>query len=204
MLAGVYFPAGLVVGLVVVASELTGLPVSTFTRDPAQVTQSSPYVGFLSNLGILLWCASAAVCFLAFGLLRTRPGETTAAGFFLASALLSTWLLLDDLFLLHEEFLWRQLGLGERKIFAGYGLLVLLYLAYYRRVIIRDSNGLLLLLALGWFALAMVFDRVRHHQPDLNQLLEDAPKFFGLATWLAYFGRTCFQHLRLPPREPVT
>src|SRR4051794_8451669 len=48
-------------------SSFTRQPFSYFTRDPASITHSKFYIGLLSNLGIMLWTATATIClFVAF------------------------------------------------------------------------------------------------------------------------------------------
>jgi hypothetical protein len=39
-----------------------GVPVDELTRDPAAVMRIPYYIGLLSNWGIMLWSAAAAIC----------------------------------------------------------------------------------------------------------------------------------------------
>ena len=38
------------------------IPVGDLTRDPANILGCSPHIGFLSQLGIFFWSASATIC----------------------------------------------------------------------------------------------------------------------------------------------
>ena len=61
-------------GLCVLAwiSSTTGVPVSNLTRDPLAVMGAPVYTGLLSNLGILLWCATAAITLFGAAVLGKR------------------------------------------------------------------------------------------------------------------------------------
>lgn len=62
-------PAALLLLLVASGCYILDLPVSRFTRDPLAITEGHPLYGFVSNVGAILWSASAAFCFLAYVLL---------------------------------------------------------------------------------------------------------------------------------------
>lgn len=186
-----YLPTGLVLLAVFLASLYTDTPVAMFTRDPADITRTSPFLGVISNIGILLWCATATICFFSAIILKGGSSRHLAC-FFLLAGILTGILLLDDLFLLHERvytqfFHWRQ-----RYILLTYILLVLGYLLRFRDIILR-SNYLTLLLALGFFALSEGMDVLSVLWKDFlpfHHLYEDGFKLFGLSSWLAYFGHT--------------
>jgi hypothetical protein len=82
------------------------------TRDIAAIAKIHPLSGFLSNLGILLWCAAASICsFAAMTLRKIKPRDIF--WFLLSSAVLSAYLMFDDLFQFHEELAPTYLGLNE-------------------------------------------------------------------------------------------
>ena len=114
--------------------------------------------GIISDLGIILWCASASVCFFAaITLHNSRPGEKTRFLFY--SAFLTAYLLFDDFFQLHEVFFPRYLGLDEKVIIAILGVTVISYLIAFKHVIFQ-TNYIFLLLALGFLGTAAAADGV--------------------------------------------
>lgn len=73
----IYIPIIVLLVLIVLVSLKTGIPVGTFTRDaavtagkagltPSIALQINPFLGLISNLGILLWCICASICFFVF------------------------------------------------------------------------------------------------------------------------------------------
>ncbi|MDQ5825595.1 MAG: hypothetical protein M3441_15490 [Chloroflexota bacterium] len=197
----VYAPALLVLMAVFASSLKSGIPVSYFLRDAAGTLQVPSYVGLVSNLGALLWCAGAAVCFFGSVLLRkVGAGEEARewSSFFLAAGLVTTVLLIDDLFMLHEnvsEVYWR---FGEKTIFALYGGMFLLFLARFWKKL-ATTDFLVFLLACGLLGMSVLFDQWNEpfgdNVPAMRLLLEDGAKLLGILTWLLYFARTCLAQL---------
>jgi hypothetical protein len=155
----------------------------------------------VSDLGALLWCAGAAVCFFGSALLRKAgTGNETRewSSFFLAAGLVTTVLLIDDLFMLHENVSQVHWRLGEKTIFALYGGMFLLFLArFWKRIASTDS--LVFLLACGLLGMSVLFDQWNEpfgdNVPAMRLLLEDGAKLLGILTWLLYFARTCLAQL---------
>jgi hypothetical protein len=189
LLLWLYLPAGLLLLAVLWTSLRTGVPLAMFTRDPADITHTSPFLGVVSNVCILLWCASAAICLFSF-LIFWKKGSKSTAVFFLMAGLLTTLLMLDDLFLLHERIFPQYLHWRQRYIYLGYVSMVFAYLVAFRKVIFKN-NFLLLALALGFFFLSVVVDGIAAKMEDfipLYHLYEDGFKLFGITGWLGYFG----------------
>src|SRR5262245_7279077 len=80
-----------------------GISLLWMMRDPADLANLHPLTGFISNLGILFWSASAAVCVFAWRVLRPSDGPAEFSTFLLCSAVFTTILMMDDLFQLHES-----------------------------------------------------------------------------------------------------
>lgn len=176
--------------LTAIGSVLTDIPVGDFTRDPAYLGDLSPFSGYISNLGALCWCAGAVVCLTGWALLSKQKTQPQLALFFLLAGLYTILLMLDDLFLLHEEIFPMFLPFGEKLIITGYGLLLISGL-YYFRTIILSSKFSFLVLALGFFAMSVGIDFVQDEIELLvgnwRILFEDGFKFLGIVCWLAYF-----------------
>jgi hypothetical protein len=74
-----------------------------FTQDPASIMDTPFYLGFFSYIGILFWCAAATLCFFTRILLHDEdPAQKRKRQFLLYSGLVSSLLMFDDLFLMHE------------------------------------------------------------------------------------------------------
>ena len=67
-----YLPAVMGLVLVALASLYLDISVVDLTRDIAVVAGVHPLTGMVSNIGILLWCAAAAICLFSSSVLRHR------------------------------------------------------------------------------------------------------------------------------------
>ncbi|MGE4492216.1 MAG: hypothetical protein AB7E65_07180 [Syntrophotalea sp.] len=199
LLLGLYVPTGLLMLATLAVSLHTGIPLAMFTRDPADITETSPFLGVVSNICILLWCATASICLFSH-LGVKKKGHKDLAMFLLVSGLFTGMLLLDDLFLLHERVLPGYLHWRQRYIYLGYMTITLGYLAGFRKIIFRTDH-LLLVLALGFFFLSVAVDCIAArwgHLIPVYHLFEDGFKLFGIVSWLGYFANTSLQWLARP------
>ena len=183
----VYVPTLMVLGTVAFLSLKFDIPVPFFTRDPLSIVEAPFYFGFLSNMGILLWCSCAAICFFSFGLLRRNTTNREITSFCLSSAVVTSFLLMDDLFLFHEVVFPQYLNIDERIVFLAYGIMFMSFLLRFRTVIIR-TDLILLFFAVGFFVLSLLLD---HLDLDITgyYLFEDGFKLFGIVSWTTYFTR---------------
>lgn len=184
-----YAPAfAAILGMIWIASA-ADVPVAQFTRDPAAVMNGPFYAGALSNVGILMWCAAAAICFFGASLLQGKFERKAESRFLLTSALFTCLLLVDDLFMLHDLVLPEYLQVRERYVILTYGLLMLGYLVGFRRLILR-TEWLVLCLAGCFFAGSIVVDKLPEDLLPMHHVFEDGFKFLGIVTWMLYLGRT--------------
>ena len=184
-------------GLCVLAwiSSTIGVPVSDFTRDPVAVMRAPFYTGLLSNLGILLWCATAAITLFGAAVLDKRGQRREWVLFLRWSGLVTTVLLFDDLFLFHERVFPEFLNIREGYVLLCYGLLMLVYLGIFHREILQ-TEFLALVLAGGFFAGSILVDRLPENWMPWHHLVEDGSKFLGIVTWFLYFSRTTTSLIR--------
>lgn len=182
--------------IVVVALRIGyAVPMANLTRDPAQVLGVSPFAGAVSNIGILLWCASTAICLFA-ALLARRHGARRTPIFLLAAGTMTLVLLLDDLFLLHDIVLPKGLGISEEAVYAGYAAMIGAFITLFHRDI-RASDYPLLGLALAFFAASLGFDMLQQWvTPPGAFLLEDGSKLMGIVSWAGYLIRTASARLK--------
>jgi len=179
-----------------VYSAATGGPPWLFTRDPAAIHVANLLLGALSNLGAVLWSAAASIALFAAALLRGAHASELRA--YLAYAgLLTAWLLLDDLYMLHERVLPDMLGVPQRLVFAIYVALTIALFVRFRRIVATTDHRLLAL-AITCFAVSIASDQGPgswHRWPWLA-FIEDGAKLLGIASWLAYFVSTAARAVR--------
>ena len=104
-------------------------------------------------------------------------------------------LLLDDLFLFHEEVFPEYLHIPQKAVFAGYGIIILLYLISFRASIL-DTEFLILLFAFGFFGLSIIVDEILRSMIPQQHLFEDGAKLLGIVSWFAYFARVCVKQIK--------
>lgn len=187
-----YAPAFLIMTAVIGLSDFTGREIGDFTRDPATVMAFNPFIGLLSNLGILVWSATASCCFFAAAVLKTKDREITLFLFF--SGLLTTLLLFDDFFLFHEKIWVKLFNVEEMTVFLVYSILTLICLFRFRKLLIKTDLGFLIL-AFGFFStsIAVDFFFAAGRYPFWHYLFEDGLKFFGIISWFHYFTQVSLQ-----------
>lgn len=198
----------LVLGATVVGARIAGVDVTRLMRDPLVVAGAPALTGFVSNLGVLLWSAAAGACFVAALGLRRRAGGRVRAEFFAAAGGLTTILVLDDLYQLHEEVIPGLFGRGETLAMLAYVLLTMAFVLRYRRTLLAGEYPLLVV-AGGAFAVSIGIDYVGLIGIDpeslgsAGQVVEDGAKLTGIALWLAYFVRAAAALIADPVTVPA-
>lgn len=182
------------IGVVVLLHYWKLIPFGVLTRDAASTVGFPIYTGFLSQVGILCWAASAAVCLFCAKILSKNKEDSETKYFLFASGLLTVALGIDDTFLFHEE-LFPYFGVPQKIVEVGYIVFVLFYLIKFFSTILK-TEYLLLAMALGFFGSSVALDLFADHY-DLHvilgmdeNLLEDSVKLIGIVSWLTYFFRT--------------
>ena len=173
----------------VALSAATGTPLALLTRDVAASLGAKFYIGLLSNIGALLWCAAATTCFAGAAVLRRFPGQRECAAFLLGSGALLTALGLDDFFMLHEV-VYPRLGLQEGVLIVFYALGLLALTLRYRAVLL-DSDILLWVIGCLLFVVSVLVDGFVRDA----SAFEDIPKAAGVCTWLCYYWRLAMARL---------
>lgn len=165
------------------------------TRDPAQLFNFNPLIGIISDFGILLWCSTASICFFVFVHLRSKQ-DRIFGGFFVASAFLTFYLLLDDLFLIHEILGPQYLHVKQNYFYGIYFFIFLGYLVIFSRLILK-TEFIIMAMAFLYFGISIVLDYISSKFGyEINTLIEDAFKFFGILLWFLYFLRMGLKVLR--------
>ncbi len=203
-LLALYLPIGfLLLAASVVSLTVPGVSLYALMSDPTAVAGVPFYTGSLSQLGILLWCATATTIWLTCFVLGGGADERRETRrFLLLSGTFVTVLMLDDLYLVHEEVMKRYLHVPEALPLAGYALLGVVFLWSSRSEILRGEYGLFLL-ALGLLGVSdlcdfvpdALYEGVRGMQ-KLETLIEEGSKLLGIATWLAFYVRYASRQVR--------
>lgn len=172
------------IGIVLLFHFLGEIPFGNLTRDPSAIMGAPFHTGILSQIGIFFWSASAAICMFTAKVISKYPDSLKLKRFLIFSGLLTMLLALDDIFLLHES-VFPYLGIHEKVVYATYAGLVLFYLIKFWPIIL-DTKYIFLVMALGFFALSVIFDK--SSIPGIDPyLLEDGAKIVGIVSWLFYF-----------------
>ena len=201
-----YIPASLVLflALSLILYNPSVTPDILF-RDITATTDVDFYYGFVSQLGLILWTVVATSCFFAlFFLHKFNLSLPQVRRFILHSALLSVFLLFDDMFLLHEDIAPEFLNIGQAKFLAGYLILFMAFVFINRKAII-PSEYLPFVLVGGAFSLSIAVDviadkflaniEVGYWFQMYETFIEDGFKFIGITSWTAYYLRYIYSNL---------
>lgn len=175
--------------LVFYLASLAGLTANGFTvlevlRDPAQTKNESSFIGFLSNIGVWMWVSAAAIGLFTVSTQRFEhyPRQRLLL---LVLGLFSAALALDDFFLIHDRYI------NQRIVYGFYALCALTLLTVMFKTIVA-IDGLAFVLAGSLLASSILTDQ---SQPLFQssymqlQIIEEAFKFCGAATWLYFICR---------------
>jgi len=188
-----YILAMLVLVFVIFIRFMYKIPMAELTRDPVQLLHGRPYTGMLSNLGIIIWSATAGICLFVVILSLPYQDRKRERRFFLLAFLLTLVLLLDDLFLFHDVILPEDLKISENYLYAVYGILSLVFIFFFRNDILQTPY-LLLIAAVIFFGFSIGVDTiVKFLNLEHGFLLEDGSKFLGIISWGTYFTYTGYR-----------
>lgn len=174
-------------------------------RDPLAVAElrqpecCKVYYGAVSNLGVLMWMGGAAVCLFAAAVIVTQGLRPGAVVFLAAAGLLTGFLAIDDLFLVHENVL-PAFGVPEPVTYAAYGMLGLAYLATSWREIL-NHNVFLLAAGVVLLGTSVTIDWLVHSDHPLRIVLEDGAKLTGIAAWVGFHVTAAWALLAVTPRS---
>ena len=203
LLIGLYVPVLILVLIARWVSFLFSIPMGTLTRDPAALTGRSPFIGVLSHIGVLLWCAGTTICFFSFTVLHKKAFRGEFPHFFMFGGLISLILLIDDLFLFHEKVFPFYLNIPEKLVYLAYGLIIIGYVARFAKLILK-TDFIFLILAFSWFGLSIILDLLELKLSiSISILFEDGAKLFGIVSWFGYFAHTSFQIMNSTQAQPT-
>ena len=167
-------------GAIVGAFAGSGIRMTKLSRDPAQIANFPVYYGLLSNLGILVWAAGAFISFFA----SFHVDDAKIRSLLNWAGILTTILLLDDFFLIHDVVFPKVLGLPEWLVYAFY--LITFPVFFFRHLNIIFMQTEFRILGLGLFLLGVSV------LIDINILpggidVEDSFKLLGMVAYSYYW-----------------
>lgn len=199
-LLAVVLIVGMLTGVLAVAAtgvfaELAGVPSESLTREPQTVLGGAAHVGAMSNLGVLAFGVAAVAAGLTATVVRGR-----ARGMFAAASIVTSLMLLDDLYLLHDA-VYPKIGVPETAVQAAYLLAIAAIVLRWRAElgwVALSGIGL----TLAFWALSIGMDTFLNNHPlNVDQLVEDGAKFVGIAVWASVWA--ALAHLALRRDAPV-
>ncbi|BAY60062.1 hypothetical protein NIES22_01190 [Calothrix brevissima NIES-22] len=166
--------------------------IGYLTRDTAALTNTPFYIGLFSNIGILLWCSCATICLFSYAILKQNNRYRELTGFLLFSGLLTSFLTLDDLLMLHEEVFPLYLKFPEKLFYVLY-LMTILFGFGKNFQAIKKTEFIILSAAIVFFILSILSDKIHNHH--IVAVMEDVFKIIGISTWLTYLTRLCWREI---------
>ena len=183
------------ISLVFFVGTRLNIPFKKITGDPALTFGENPLTGFLSNIGVLFWCATTAIL-LFTAILTFQKKKTQQFIFFLSSGLLTMILLLDDLFMVHD-YLFYSIGWNQYIMYAIYIVLLVIYFAAYTQFILTLPFVYILGLAFFFLGSSVLLD-VIFETTNLEYFIEDSLKFLGIVSWFLFYVLNSFKSLAIP------
>jgi hypothetical protein len=112
---------------------------------------------------------------------------------------------LDDGFLIHEEILPTYLGIPELATYGAYALAAGFVAVRFGRMVRRHPDGSLLILAVGLFGLAVMFDFVELPGLSMRAFAEASAQLLGGLCWTGFALRASWRALAtwVRPAPPV-
>lgn len=189
-------PAAVVYGAALLLSRAGGIDdLELVIRDLAQTCKYPLGVGLISNLGYLLWMASAAICLFTACSEVSRP-RGRERELLLAGGVFSLLLCLDDMFLLHDKYI------SPNVLYLLYVVFAVLILVRYRDLVVR-LGGPVFLGAVALLGTSLLFDKFQQVLPipyGPGQLFEEGVKFLGIASWLFFWWQAAAGAASRPDR----
>ena len=188
-----YSIASFILFCIVIVDKVFHIPAYFFTRDIAAFAGVHPFAGALSTLGILLWCASASVCFFASVLTRKQM-QFRSSLFLFSSALFTSYLALDDAFMFHESIAKTYFSVSESAIYLFIVISFIFYIIFFRGIVLRTRyRTLLFSIFLLGLSVVMDFGLPAGNLKEWKDLFEDGLKWLGIVGWCIYYTNTSFE-----------
>lgn len=174
------------------------IAVMDLMSDPAEVTGIPWYIGAVTDLNLFVWAAGAAIFLLgAVGLRRIDAHLAMALAWLGAFTALMT---MGDRFLFHEIIVPWLFGLPQLATFALYALILALILARYWRVLLRQPEVSILLLAFFGLGASLALDTIGW-DATWRRVAEETAKMLGAAALALFPAAVIVRHLSRVPAD---
>jgi hypothetical protein len=165
------------------------IPYGDLTRDPNAIHNSPKYIGLLSQTGMIFWFSTAGILIFSTFTMISSFRDFNHSIFLGNAFLLTLFLGIDDMFMLHDELAHR--GIREEYFYLFYGIWLLITLIRFRNIIKYTLYILILTYGL-LFGMSMLIDKLITEA----YLPEDMLKFAGIINWSFYWVTTCYYLLQ--------
>ncbi len=169
---------------VILASRVAEIRISDATRDAIDVLEAPVYVGFVSNLGIIVWTVAATACLFGGALLARKSADSPDVSFLIATGLLTAIAAADDAFLLHERLINPIAGSDGGAYAVFWAVLLIVYSAVAGRSLLHHRSFRIVVVA-AFFLVSVCID-VFAPFTDSWTFVEDSAKYLGIVFWASY------------------
>lgn len=174
----------LVIFSVILIFAASGVKMTRLSQDPlAQIGQPF-YLGMISNLGILIWMATASVALFASFHLKAGPAHPQRVSFLRWVAVFSLLLMSDDLLMLHEQVFPVYLHFPEKLVYVFYMVYLCILFAKFWRFLFDQVKCKVLIFAFFLFGMSVAID-VDIFPGGID--IEDSFKILGITTYAYFF-----------------
>jgi hypothetical protein len=164
---------------------------ANLTRDTATIFNGPAYTGALSNFGILLWSATAAIMIFSAVHLYKNTVQRRAALMTLLFGLLTTMLCFDDTYQFHEKAFSGIIYVPEELIYLFY-LTCIVVISTVCRVIVVTTPFIIGITAMAFFGISILIDELNLPSGRHDAFVEDCFKFIGILLWTVYHFKSAF------------
>ncbi|MEN3324166.1 hypothetical protein VP395_10530 [Mariniflexile soesokkakense] len=188
----VYIIGAILLVIIFYVGKKFNIPFENLTGDPALTFKAHPFTGILSNVGILLWCFTASVCFFS-GTILFNINDKNNGIFLICSGIFTSVLLIDDFFMFHDYIFYsfKNFTITQPFTYAIYLILSTWYIIKFHRIILNNTY-LFLVMSLGFLGLSASIDLI-FESKGLEYFIEDGFKFIGIINWMLFFSITAYQ-----------
>jgi len=172
-------------------SVYKGILPANLTRDTATILHGPAYTGALSNLGIILWSATAAIMLFSAVHLYKNTVQRRAALMTLLFGLLTTMLCFDDTYQFHEKAFSGVIYVPEELIYLFY-LTCIVVISTVCRVIVVTTPFIIGITAMAFFGISILIDEINLPSGRHDAFVEDSFKFIGIVLWTVYHFKSAF------------
>jgi len=188
-------PSLITYALAIKLSAMAGIKGILVIRDLAQTCDSALGIGLISNLGYLLWIATASIAlFTAYG--TPTNSQHKLKELLLCGGWFSFILCIDDMFLLHDRYI------GQTFLYVVYAIFAFLIVFRFRDQLIKNG-GEIFILAATLLAFSILTDKFQLDIVDIlpvkyetTQIFEEGVKFLGISSWFYFWWTTSSKFIR--------